>query len=382
MVPSISFRGQPFNDEDTAGSFLRQVLEDSGVESLTIVVAWARFGGLRRLAPEITAFRERGGQLRIVLGIDEGGATVPGLKLAIRLADQPFVFHDRTARTFHPKLYLAEGPDKAILLAGSSNLTAGGLLSNYEASLEVEFELPEEIDAKALVGAREYIEMLLADEQLCLPLDEELLDRLIQDPRYVIAQSERRRQTAASEVSPDGFAQTGEASEGVFGVSQHDKPPVQGMPQRAREELRELEETVEFSWTKRLPATDAQQPPSPKSNPVGNLRLTKAGNPIDWRTWFREDMFGAASWFPGEDSKGNPIETATVQFLVTITGQSHGTVGLRVDHAPHRESGQHNHATVLHWGPLMPVLRATDYTGHTVTLRRMSDGAYRLDISP
>ena len=65
MVPSISFRGQPFNDEDTAGCFLKQALEDSGVESLTIVVAWARFGGLRRLAPEVAAFRRRGGQLRI-----------------------------------------------------------------------------------------------------------------------------------------------------------------------------------------------------------------------------------------------------------------------------------------------------------------------------
>ena len=110
VAPSVRFRGQPFEDDKTTGAFLAEALADPGIESLTIVVAWARFGGLRRLEPEITAFRERGGSLRIVLGIDEGGATVPGLRVSIRLADEPFVFHDRTARTFHPKVYLAEGP--------------------------------------------------------------------------------------------------------------------------------------------------------------------------------------------------------------------------------------------------------------------------------
>ena len=68
---------------------------------------------------------------------------------------------------------------------------------------------------------------------------------------------------------------------------------------------------------------------------------------------------------------------------MTIAGESRGVVVLQVDHAPHRESGQHNHAHGPPLGPhSMQVLRATNYTGHTVALERMSDGSYRLDISP
>lgn len=50
-------------------------------------------------------------------------------------------------------------------------------------------------------------------------------------------------------------------------------------------------------------------------------------------------------------------------------------------HAPHRESRQSNHTTVLRWGPLLGTMRATDYTGAALTLERMSDGTFRLDVS-
>src|SRR4051794_33814876 len=109
MTPSVDFRGQPFSVAPAAGSLLKAKLGDPDVESLTIVAAWMRFGGLRRLKPDIESFRERGGTLRLILGIDEGVATRPGLLLALRVADEAFVFHDRSGRTFHPKVYLGEG---------------------------------------------------------------------------------------------------------------------------------------------------------------------------------------------------------------------------------------------------------------------------------
>lgn len=403
MAPSLSFRGQPFRDEDTAGAFLSKALDDPALTSLTLVVAWARFGGLRRFKAEFEAFQGRGGRLRAIVGIDEGGATRPGLSLALELADEVYVFHDRQARTFHPKVYLAEGPAQAILLVGSSNMTAGGLFSNYEASLEAEFELPGEEGAEALVDARTYVDTLIEDEHLCLPLDEALLDRLVEDPRYAIAGGERRTRSPGPSVEGverdevDHDARTDEGGEDLFGASQHEKAAVRGLPDGARAELEALEAEVGVAngapahastpvavatWTKLLRGTDAQHPPSPNSNPVGNLRLTKSVHKIDWLTWFRREMFGSENWSAREDRRGNPIEIVTVRFLVTIEGQSLGPMDLQVDHAPHREEGQANHATVLHWGELSSVLRAADYTGHTLTLQRMSDGSYRLDISP
>lgn len=411
MSPSLRFRGQPFGEEETTGAFLRQVLTDGGFGSLTMIAAWARFGGLMRLKEELAAFREGGGIVRLVVGIDEGGATAPGLMQVIEIADEPYVFHDRESRTFHPKLYLAEGSDSASLLVGSSNLTAGGLFTNYEASLEARFDLPADEDDPALVAVRDYIQRLVDDEKLCRPLDRPLLDRLVSDRRYAIAKQERRRSgpvdslppgAGATDIDQDG--KTGEkGGPEIFGRSQNTRVGVPSLGGDARAELERLEAeagadgdstspqsgswsasgapSVAKTWSKRLTASDAQHPPSPSSNPLGNMRLTQAGHDIPWLTWFRHELFGTQTWAIERDRKGNQIEVATVPFEVTIDGRWRGTLPLNVDHAPHRESGQSNHATVLHWGVLAPILYETDYTKWMLTIQRMSDGSYRLDIS-
>jgi HKD family nuclease len=136
VAPTLDFFGQPFSDEETTAAFLTATVEDPEIEVLTIVVAWARFRGLRRIKEALESFRARGGELRIILGIDEGGATRPGLMLALELATEAFVFHDPAGWTIHPKVYLGEGQRKAILFVGSSNATPGGLFGNYEASLK------------------------------------------------------------------------------------------------------------------------------------------------------------------------------------------------------------------------------------------------------
>lgn len=406
MSPKLSFHGQPGRKKDSVGAFLGRVLADPQIESLTMVVAWVRFGGLGRFEKEFKAFRKGGGNLRLIVGIDQGIATVPGLALAMKLADRAFVFHDSRS-TFHPKVYLGEGAGKASLLVGSSNLTAGGLFSNYEASLEAEFSLPEEAGEPALAEAREYVDGLLSDKAVCLALTKKLLKRLEANPRYVISHRERRspaaRRKGARGEGLDETAETGEAGEAIFGTGKHPRAPVPKLSGRLSSELTKSERKKPSgpppaapvpvhgrampvaSWTKELSPSDAQHPPSrgsKSSHVIGNVRLVEAGNPIDWRIWFRRDFFPGVSWRKARDSRKNRIEVATVTFDVTIDGKSYGRVDLRVDHAPHRESGQSNHATILHWDALSPILRKTDYTGYVLTLQRMSDGTFRLDISP
>ncbi|MFL5898018.1 MAG: hypothetical protein ACJ76D_06090 [Solirubrobacterales bacterium] len=363
---------------------MKAKLGDPDVESLTIVAAWMRFGGLRRLKPDIESFRERGGALRLILGIDEGVATRPGLLLALNIADEAFVFHDRSGRTFHPKVYLGEGRKGAWLLVGSSNVTAGGLFSNYEASLEAYFEFPTDRDAAALLGVQEWIRLLLGDRDLCLPLDQNLVDQLCASSRYLVADGEKRRAASSgSHGDPD-----------LFGSSVHSKGPVPGLPVEARterEEMEGVEMTAEnapspagavLAWSKTLSKSDAQHPTNPSTNPLGNVRLTKGNSPYDWRIWFREELFAEEEWQQRTDRMGNPIEVASVSFLVIVDGEEVGIVDLEVDHAPHRESDQSNHATVLHWGPLTPTFRTSDYSGYELTLEKLFDGSYRLDLAP
>ena len=432
----LSFLGQSTSDESTLGAFLERVLNHTEIDSLTVVVAWARFRGLVRVRPEIEAFRARGGTTRLIVGIDEGGATRPGLLIATELFDQAHVFHDPGGGTFHPKIYLAEGAEQALLVVGSSNATPGGWFGNYEASLEARFALPGATTHPALQGVREYIEAIHAESELCFELNEELVDRLVENPRYKVAGHERsrrnevepsneeshpanvlgstndpdgtqplfgsrvarriavpplsveqKRELASLEILPEDEAESDVELRGPRGeisrseTSRSDRNPRRALEPTdvARSEPPPDETPVEV-WTKELSQTDAQQRPQP-TKPTGNVRLVKSGHVIDSRTWFREVLFGSAAWRREADIHNKPIDRADIPFSIEIDGEARGTMELQVTDAQHRQSDQHNHTTVLRWGALLPILRATDYTGYRLTLARMSDDSFRLDIA-
>lgn len=406
MSPEATFHGQPFREEDTAGAFLQRVLANPGASTLTIVVAWARYRGLARVSEALRAFRERGGRVTSIVGIDEGGATRPGLFGVLELVDDAFVFHDPIAATFHPKIYLAEGDEQAHLLVGSSNLTPGGLFVNYEASVELVFGLPAENEEAALVGARDYIDRLLGDDACCRELTPELIERLWSDPRYLVAGTERRRprhESPAAGADPDDADATGstedESGEPLFARSKQQKASVPPLTPADRRRLEELEaeepprppppllppppparKTVALSWSKKLPRADAQQPNNPSTNVTGALRLTKAGHAIDWRTWFREEFFGDQLWRSDADDRGRPIERAGVAMDVVIDGEARGVSTFELRYGAHRESAQNNFTTSLLWGPLQSEMRSVDRYGRTVRLDRLSDGSFRLTI--
>lgn len=431
VVPSVGFHGQPFHADETAGAVLASLLDDAEISKLTIVVAWARYRGLLRLRSQIQAFRARGGKVRVIVGIDEGGATRPGLLGVIELADEALVFHDPGGGTFHPKVYLAEGATTTALFVGSSNMTPGGLYVNVEASLEARFTLPDEHDDPALVSARAFVERLANDQDATRDLTAELVDEMVKSKRYRVAGNERRRPRtttpAAPGAEPEDIEEVGSDDEsgedeplfrrstqsratiprldsqdqadlaaleiddgsdsaqgtaasggGVGGLSRHGggTGPTGGASSGAPSTAYAVE-----SWTKTMSNSDAQRT-SPPTNPTGVLRFSKARHTIDHRTWFRRQLFGShVAWVAGTDSQNNPIEKATVAFDVEIDGSRRGKVTLEIDHAPHREEDQDNVTTILHWDDLADEMRATDHSGKAVTIERLDTGEFRLTIS-
>jgi hypothetical protein len=264
------------------------------MESLSVVVAWVRFRGVARLKPELEAFRERAHSL-IILGLDEGGATRPGLFAALRGFSDAYVYHAPEAGTFHPKVYLAEGPSKASLFVGSTNMTPGGLYFNDEASLEAEFALPRETDEPALRDARAYIHRLLADTTTCRPLTEELIEELSSDPRYRVSGHERRGRKIHRDLPPgaeeDDIAEDdapdveGSAGEPIFGRSIRGRPHVPPLSQEALAELRELEIGYPES-TESTPAAIATPSPlapqlEPEEEEAGTLGFWKTLSAFD-----------------------------------------------------------------------------------------------------
>ncbi|MFP5309594.1 MAG: hypothetical protein ACLGIR_08450 [Actinomycetes bacterium] len=400
----IEFIGQPYADEPNLFDYTSDVLGRDDFDTFTAVVAWAKRSGLARIRPHLEAFH---GTKRIILGVDEGGATRQGLLLAEELFDEMWIFHEPRGGTFHPKIYLASGAEKASLFIGSNNLTAGGLYSNHEAAVRLDFDLTRTEDVALVDRVEGYIARLIADHDVCKPFTPALLRQLEasrvrlsdEDARgnrgdtdrqgtppeggteTVFGESrERRRRDPAPSRGAGG--RTGRTSQSRGGGTQ---TPPSGGPQGTGGGAQTQGATSPSPvkrWSKQLSASDARQPSNPRTNPTGALRLGTAGHDIDRNTWFRSELFGGAVWQSTRDSRNNPIEQATVDFEVTVMGTSHGTIPMVVDHGLHRIAGQNNVPTILHWGPQMSaILDATNYTGKVVTLELTSAGTYRLSIT-
>ncbi len=183
------FLAQPFADHPNLVDFIEHARDD-GFDELKIAVAWAKRSGLGRVWDAIAEFRDNGGKVLLVVGVSEGGATKEGLELALRAADESYVFHD-PKRTFHPKVYLASRGGKRSLLVGSSNLTAGGLSWNYEASMWMDWDAGEGEDVTDSVFA--WFETLIAETASCSRLTTELIEKLAMSEDIVLGSESRSR---------------------------------------------------------------------------------------------------------------------------------------------------------------------------------------------
>lgn len=145
----MHFINQPWDGSgQRMGDHLEQLLlqEHPQFEIFRACVAFVKASGVLRLAPALQKFIERGGRVEIVAGVDEGVTSRQALELLMKYSTTVYVFNNPVS-TFHPKLYLFEIQQKrAVAFLGSSNLTAGGLYTNYEANLGIELDLTVKTD--------------------------------------------------------------------------------------------------------------------------------------------------------------------------------------------------------------------------------------------
>lgn len=231
---AIRFLGQPFPDAGQIGEVIGSALEEQANDAAWFITAWGKQSGISRLAPALSAFRERGGRAEAILGVDEGGGTIEGLRLALELFDEVRIFHDPGARTFHPKTYVVQGAEAATAVIGSGNLTKGGLFTNYEAAIAATLDLTDEDDASFLADARAYFEQLATSAAAKL-LTAELIEELKADPAVLLlserkaakARARRRQKTAGESV----FG--GQAVGGLLGAP---PPAVQATPEEGEDD--------------------------------------------------------------------------------------------------------------------------------------------------
>lgn len=397
----IEFLGQPFEDSSALMDFLDGA-NFGEYSKLQIAVAWAKYSGLGRVEHYLQNFRDAGGDVSIVIGVSEGGATVEGLRKVLDCADNSYVFHD-PRRTFHPKVYFLSSGDKRSLLVGSSNLTAGGLLWNYESSLLVKWGQGELPELESTV--EKWFAKLVGLSSSCKPLTDDLIDSLIVSSDIHIGSEARgsrvkRKNEAVPEDtdSIDAFTVSGLFAPVLTGLAPlpplktaHDRDGDTGRPKNKGKNTPSTGRTVSSNssvlpsdgdvlkrWHKELDGTAAQHPPSARTNPTGNLRLSKEGAMIAHRSYFRREFFDGLPWMP---TPGKLTEQeVNVKFTVWALGEPLGDYTLRVSHDDNRDAMQGNVTTVLHWGELGRHLRENNYVGKFVSLERTQSGGFYLVI--
>lgn len=136
----MQFITQPFG-EVRLGEFLRAHLADPQWTAFRAAVAFVKRSGTQYIRQALREFSGRA-QVKISVGVDLYGTSREALTdLLEATPGGVFVYRNNGPYTFHPKVYVFKSAERADVLAGSGNLTGGGLFTNYEASLAVSLNL-------------------------------------------------------------------------------------------------------------------------------------------------------------------------------------------------------------------------------------------------
>ena len=124
-------------DKNPMGDYLGKLLDSGKYSKLRMLVAFVKQSGVGRLLHNFMNFRNSGGEIEAVVGIDQHITSFQAIQQLSTLSNNNlYIHHDRGASCFHPKVFIFEKNNiPEAIFVGSSNLTTGGLFSNYEANV-------------------------------------------------------------------------------------------------------------------------------------------------------------------------------------------------------------------------------------------------------
>ncbi len=316
---------QPFKADDGSGDALAAALATGGYARLDVVVAWAKVSGLSRVEVALKAFRGNGGKASLLVGVDAHGSTKADLLRALPMFDEAWFYYDPGERTFHPKLYLASNEDGAWALVGSSNLTAGGLFTNYELGVELKLTLALPDDEVAYRELVNYRERLLATPAACRVLDEEGIawleeKGLLPPPDNGDGASDKaRRPTKTIGPAVPGLRSAPPAPKPPAPVGQ---PPPATVPGPAPKAPSPTASPVQPGFWKLLSANDVSLSSSPGQMIVPIRFLPFFGELVEQPT----TVSGAKQYerlFPVSYSDGNTVKTLKARVIHYVPGKDH-----------------------------------------------------------
>lgn len=377
--------------DSNIGDRLKELLEkteEDRFDNFYIMVAYVKRSGVSRLKPSILTFKGNGGQVKSIAGIDQKTSSKQGIKMLFELSDDMYIYYNRRlTSTFHPKVYIFEKIDqKAVVFIGSSNLTCGGLYTNYEMNSVLELDLTQETDREKFTEIKEFFNSYCNTSlDCCKQVSEELIQTLIDRDKLNDEDTNSIARVAvnANEEDTEG--------EPLFGTENFTAPIVE-VESVAESEIQSSTTSTstttsqstniqaqpppniqkgDLVWKKHLTSSDVLYAQTTSTNVTGGLRLTQArwnvnGRRIDQTTYFKDVVFGNCNW---SVFRQTPFQEVTdVLFNINILGQSHGQHRLRIRHKPSGESRQNNYTTLISWGSISQIISAQNLTGKDLFL--------------
>lgn len=121
------------------GKIINQELQNS-IET-QIAVAFLKRSGIKTIEDSLLMSLDKGGKFELIVGLDFKTTDPMAMKFFIDLQKRYkdvrfFCYGDKGKNknyiVFHPKIYLFKNTKETISIVGSTNLTQGGLMSNFE----------------------------------------------------------------------------------------------------------------------------------------------------------------------------------------------------------------------------------------------------------
>ncbi len=131
------------------GNIINQELQNA--DSSKIAVAFLKYSGLKVIEQSLDNCLKNNGNVEIIAGLDFKTTDPQSMHQLIRLQKQVqnFKFYcygdkneNKTYIIFHPKIYLFERGRETTGIIGSTNLTRGGLLTNFEVNVVIKETKP------------------------------------------------------------------------------------------------------------------------------------------------------------------------------------------------------------------------------------------------
>jgi HKD family nuclease len=181
-----TFLGHGLNSENkfNVGKQIVVSLADNKYNCFNGFVAFTAISGVLTILKNLKIASKNYSQLRFFIGVDNMGTSKEALELLLKENIETYIFHDkRDYITYHPKIYLFEGPVFTRVIIGSSNLTNSGIKTNIEASVQIDFRTKTDKQGEKLLSEikNNFSELLNLKSNQLSRLTAELIEKLVAD---------------------------------------------------------------------------------------------------------------------------------------------------------------------------------------------------------